>query len=128
MHKLFQWSSKYELGCQVIDAQHQYLFSLAHQLNAVDIESSKILIKNLFRYCKVHFVQEEQHMAAHQYPNLFFHKKLHRDILRDLNNIARQGILELEALHKFCLFFLNWLSIHVLQEDMHYVSYFNTKS
>ena len=127
MNPQFQWSKVYELGCDSIDQQHQYLFSLGNQLKHVDIEASKVLVQILLQYCRVHFKQEEQHMAQSDYPELFSHQKLHKAILRDLNNMARNGIEDLESLAQLREFFLNWLSVHVLQDDLHYVNYYNDR-
>ena len=126
MNPQFQWSKAYELGCDSIDQQHQYLFSLGNQLKHVDVEASKVLIQILLQYCRVHFKQEEQHMVLSGYPELFSHQKLHKDILRDLKNMARNGIEDEKSLAKLRTFFLNWLSVHVLQDDLRYVTYYHS--
>ena len=122
----FEWSPKYVLGNEMIDQQHKYLFDLGNQLQEASVEESKSIVELLFKYCKIHFKQEEKHMLEHQYLGIKDHLVRHANILKELTYFSEDGLKDVHSVQAFRSFFLSWLSVHVLKEDMAYVSF--TKS
>ncbi|MBX3721091.1 MAG: hemerythrin family protein [Turneriella sp.] len=123
MRKL-EWNVQYSVGVPKIDQQHAYLFELAQML-VKHIDEKDILdktITELYRYVEQHFAYEESVMEKARYGDLENHRKAHTLMRTRLDLLAgqlRQGILHRGEL---VAFMENWLTIHILGEDMKYVS------
>jgi hemerythrin len=119
----FEWGPKYMLGNEMIDQQHKYLFDLGNQLQDASLKESKDILQLLLKYCKIHFKQEEKHMREHQYPDFTEHQQRHINILKELDYYSDGGLNDQHSLQAFTHFFMSWLSVHVLKEDMAYVKF-----
>jgi len=129
-----EWDSKYELGEPTIDAQHQELFSLLRKLKKATQKGGDPVVfantlKALVNYTKWHFTEEEQFQETIGYPLREEHKLYHQKLIDQLKNILielrnGQKVKEVSLLR-----FLNeWISRHVLQEDMKIKKYQQNKS
>ncbi len=120
----FSWDSAYSVGDELIDSQHQHLFSLANTLGR-DIQEQKVreVVKELYKYTQFHFSTEEQLMRSMAYPLLEEHCTLHEDLVSELNELSQQDLSSQESVSTIQKFVFNWLVNHILQEDMRYASH-----
>lgn len=122
--ELAEWSSKIVVGLPTIDAQHRQLFDLAATFGG-DGDQIRVLksLAMLTEYVKVHFREEEQMMAACNYPGLAAHRQLHgefRRMLYDLLENAKQ--MTLDEIADEVKFLINgWFYNHILVSDFDYV-------
>lgn len=129
-----EWDTKYELGEPTIDAQHKELFGLLGKLKRSTRKGGDPAVfantlRALVDYTKWHFREEEQLQKSMGYPLLEEHQRHHQKLIDQLKNILmdlRNGnkVKEVSLLR-----FLNeWISRHVLQEDMKIKKYQQNKS
>jgi hemerythrin len=121
---LAEWSSKIEVGLPMIDSQHRQLFELAATFTG-DGDQIRILksLAMLTDYVKVHFREEEEMMAACNYPDLAAHRLLHgefRRMLFDLLENAKQMTLD-EIADEVKYLINGWFYNHILVADFQYV-------
>ncbi len=122
--ELAEWSSKIEVGLPMIDSQHRQLFELAATFTG-DGDQIRILksLAMLTDYVKVHFREEEEMMAACNYPDLAAHRLLHgefRRMLFDLLENAKQMTLD-EIADEVKYLINGWFYNHILVADFQYV-------
>ena len=74
----------------------------------------------------VHFKNEEAYMASISYPLLKEHKKLHDDIISNLNTIlkTKKTIQELRESIKYAA--QKWLAEHILEHDVKIIAWSKT--
>lgn len=115
------WNEAYELDHEKIDKEHKKLFSLANDIYSCDedIESIKSILKELIKYTKFHFANEENYMKSINYSGLEDHKKIHESVVTDLNNIISQiNTLEKKDIkEKLESFITDNIVAHILIED-----------
>lgn len=115
------WSDAYELEHEKIDKEHQKLFSLANDIYNCkeDLASIKIILKELIKYTKFHFSNEEIYMKSVSYSGIEEHKKLHKEIVMQLNSIVSKidtlSIKEIKE--KLGSFITDNIVAHILLED-----------
>lgn len=86
-----KWSNLYVLGDEKVDTEHRKLFMLAEAIdtykNKKDHEQIKAAINELVNYTKIHFANEEKYMSHIEYIHLDNHKKIHKAIVKKLQDI-----------------------------------------
>lgn len=118
------WSEKIEVGLPAIDSQHKQLFDLAATFagNGDQIRVMQSLAI-LCDYVNNHFREEEEMMAACNYPDLEAHKKLHVEfrgmLLKLLDNAKHMSLDEIADAVK--LLINGWFYNHILVVDFKYV-------
>ncbi len=123
MSKYFEWKSDYETGDSTVDEQHQYLFKLANSLLVTGTLVCKPIIMELYEYTRVHFKDEEKIMKEFKYPALEDHKKLHINLISNLNNLSENFIESEEARDDLAAVFGNWIINHILNEDLRFANF-----
>jgi hemerythrin len=134
---LQDWSDKFELGIDEIDAQHKKFFDATHRLyddilnvrGEHAVEESLVFLRN---YAIEHFKTEEAFIQKHGYPRVDEHKQLHVDFIEKLDGLVdefdiyqapTQGmadqILELTQ---------GWLTDHIIDEDTLYAEHVRAQS
>jgi len=84
------WNDVYTLGDPSIDAEHKKIFSLANKVKQCDSEDKiKDAVKEVITYTKFHFANEERYMKEIDYPDLVQHKKIHRELIKDLGDFFK---------------------------------------
>ena len=68
-----QWSDKYKLHHDLIDAQHKELFRLANFVYRLHPEKTTkqelaVILKSFYQYIQTHFKDEESYMESINYP------------------------------------------------------------
>lgn len=117
------WSDSFSIKNARIDKQHMKLFDLAKQAyilssrNASKEEMRQILA-GFFDYMKVHFRDEEEYMAAINYPELEAHKQIHRFIVQRMAELIKQIHNVNDLKENLVVIAKEWLLQHILQEDM----------
>ncbi len=123
MENLFEWSSKYSVGNETIDSQHEQLFELGKKMVIDGNTDISQLMDTLYQYAKDHFETEEEHMRSISFPELEAHRQLHKELLTDLKKILKKGVKSDKDIDRAKNFFLCWLLDHVMMQDMKYFNY-----
>lgn len=124
-----KWDSRLTLGVEVLDKDHQRLFSIIRKilLLAEEEQTEKVEhaakegLKFLFSYTLEHFAREEAFMLSQGYPEYYLHKQMHDDMK---NNVlpALQKDLEdtdyhIDSIRHFLGVCVGWLSTHIMMVD-----------
>lgn len=123
--QFIKWLDIYELGIPPIDFQHKNLiFILNDTYRAFFMreEKEKLIgevLDNFIQFYTEHFKTEEKFMEFVDYPMLYHHKNLHKEILNKLYEYKKQFI-EVEGvyLEEFLNLLNNWVFEHLTIEDM----------
>lgn len=124
--QLAEWSERLEFGVPEIDAQHRQFYELAASFdgNTDQVRVMKTLAL-LSDYIRRHFRDEEELMAAWNYPGLKAHCRLHahfRHMLADL--FSRAGHMALDEIGEEVRYLINgWFSNHIVTVDFEYAPY-----
>ncbi|HZF70877.1 bacteriohemerythrin [Sulfuricurvum sp.] len=118
-----EWGDQYLLGIKGIDEQHRYLFEIVGRIASLDaVTSSKEelrqILGELSRYMSEHFRDEEAYLQQIGFPELEYHKKLHREIIEFFNASITNSptIAMIQTKLKFII--KKALIDHIINEDM----------
>ncbi len=131
---LITWSDNMSVGVSRIDKEHQKLIELINLLHSEMSlgKSNQVMDKvldDLIRYTKTHFAAEETLFRTHNYPEAAAHKKEHDGLTKkvvELQADFRAGKTFLGA--PTLNFLKEWLTQHILRQDMAYKLFFGSKS
>jgi len=100
------------------------LFSLINDFFNEGQESQQEIFNKLAQYIEVHFHEEEALLADIDYPNIKDHIDKHQALTNKFEAI-KQRLNENNHgdHHKIAMFLYNWLSKHILQEDIDYKAF-----
>ncbi len=129
LNDYLEWSEDYSVGDTTIDEQHKRLFGAINQLAALANQKdddktrrfSDILKLLLFlnNYIYLHFQDEERAMAEIKYEGLKYHKFLHQNFSKSVSQTYIEFLENEEIdLDQLLQILKDWLSSHILQEDM----------
>lgn len=122
------WDDSYSVDNDIIDNQHKALFGLVNKLYRA-LRKSQVenlideVYDELFDYIRIHFEYEEFYMREINYSGLDEHIRAHRIIsqkTKDLYVEMCESDKSFDKILELYLFLQEWLSIHVLHEDMGY--------
>ena len=117
------WSSAYESGNSVIDAQHRELFETGNALieamhsgrHEADVTA---LIDILLKRIKDHFATEEELLAGWDHPLTEEHKQIHQHLLERAVNLRESSIKgKLSFADVLSLFVNDFVLKHMLESD-----------
>ncbi len=118
---IVNWSSAYEIGHDKIDHEHQKLFLLAQEIYECEdnIDKLKPIIKELIKYTKFHFANEEIYMKSISFSKLEEHKTLHRKIVEDFSSFLKKidTYSAKEIKHILQQLIIESIIEHILTED-----------
>ena len=123
---LMTWTSKYSVGVNALDSQHTALIDILNDLHAAMLKGQAQqmtgpLLHKLVDYTRTHFTAEEALMAKASYPGLADHRKLHIDLMRQVEDYSTRFERGEITLNLHLLNFLrDWLSNHIQNEDKQY--------
>lgn len=126
--KLIQWTEEMSVKVPHLDNDHRFLISLINQLaSAEKIGNRRIaesVLDELINYTLDHFRREEQFLQEMGFSDLAKHKRLHASFADTIQDVRWQYLHGFRPkINKEILLFLrNWLSKHILVEDMKYMS------
>ena len=130
--KLLKWKDAYTMGEDKIDEQHKGLFNLSNEIyNLVEagVDEAEIfreLFIALNDYTVEHFIYEEMYMQSQSYPALKEHIEQHIEFSQKLKKLAL-GINKDSHIKDIGDFVTTWLLQHVLDEDMKYKNFVDSK-
>lgn len=129
----FQWSESMSVGIEELDTQHQKLVELVNTLfEAMRMgKARQVLVdvlKELIDYTYYHFETEEQKMKEYGYPNYVSHVAEHERLVKEVSALYERFqkgdvFLSVDTLN----FLKNWVTNHILQTDMAYKPFFQSK-
>ncbi|GHU27685.1 hemerythrin [Betaproteobacteria bacterium] len=133
MPKDFNWSDDFSVGIEEIDEQHKKLVMLVGKLhqaitNKAGTKACGFILNELVDYTVTHFSLEETMMRLALYPDYEEHCVQHKALVDEVSALqqkiaAGQVAISFELLH----FLRNWLTKHIMREDMQYGVYFRER-
>lgn len=124
------WRDEYALGVEAIDLQHHYFLNLINrfirQLAVIDRAFQQRLFNELDAYARFHFISEENMMFRAGFPNYADHKRLHDELLEELNIRQALFLRQQTSAHEVIDFLQHWFLHHTLHEDHHFAAYLRT--
>lgn len=123
---LINWDESMSVSVNEIDDQHKELISLInHAYEAIQKHDEHMmteLIDDMRAYANMHFSFEEKLMKAHNYPELEHHKFKHAKFKQEVDSFKKNQFQKTN-LSQIFVFLSRWLTTHIMDEDMKYVSY-----
>jgi hemerythrin len=119
--KIFQWKDAFRLGIPSVDAQHEIFFELLSDLSMglADRQGEarlRAVLAELERHAREHFAEEEEYMAALDYPELESQRLEHRKFLEQLAGLELSG----PGARSVLSLLRSWLLEHILGTDMEF--------
>jgi hemerythrin-like metal-binding protein len=128
------WDDAYSVGVTGMDDQHKKLFGMINQLadchSAGNFESSGVfheVLSRMFDYTQLHFKDEEAYLQRIGYPRLARHEGEHATFVEKITNFsiaAEAGVQDQAAVHRYLKV---WLQSHILESDMQYRDFAESK-
>ncbi len=120
---LIEWKDTYNIGVDEIDLQHQYFTQLINRLDFelernIDNEYRFNLIEELLKYASFHFLSEENIMFSSNYSDIEDHKRLHSDLINELNEKIIFFKMSKLTHNEIISFLKNWFLDHTVEIDM----------
>ncbi len=123
----FTWDEDLDVGVEAMNDQHKKLIALmeeVYQKNAAKVGKEGVLqaTQTLIDYVIKHFRDEEAYMESINFPGLEAHKQIHRNLLGDLNDLAKKFVAsdDSELSEEFMAFLSLWINTHILAIDNKY--------
>lgn len=132
--KYFEWDPAYNTGVEEIDRQHIGLLELVNKVKFLRDTGSKEynfakIIGELIEYTKVHFKDEEKHMAGYAYPKLAEHKLKHEELIKQIHKILLDyKNNQIDIKEDIYLILVNWVIEHIKHEDFEYAKYLKNRN
>jgi hemerythrin len=123
---LISWTPSMSVGIADIDDQHKKLIDLINQLHdAMRAGKGRLEIlptlESLVSYAETHFTAEEKVMERIGFPDLARHKVIHKNLTQRVQETLAQASQNQAGLSIQVINFLkDWLSNHILGEDIRY--------
>jgi hemerythrin len=127
------WSDKLATGIPSIDDQHKRLIGIVNELHGAmrkgkGRELIQKTLKELLGYTDYHFANEERAFDAYGYPSAAEHKKQHSLLIKQLGEqYVKLQRNEISLTVSTLEFLSNWVSNHIMLEDMKYVPFLKDK-
>lgn len=130
---LIQWTEAMSVGLEELDEDHRMLIRVINQLDANAggdgrRETLRQCLNSLRRYAEFHFAREEKVLTTVNFPGIGVQQDEHRDFVARIQDVARRfeategpapDVIDRDLLN----FLRDWLSHHILIEDMAYRPY-----
>lgn len=124
-----EWKPEYGTDSPIIDEQHKHLVKIINELHAAikkrgDINHTYKTYLELIEYTKTHFTQEETLMKNINYPALTEHVEQHTKLKEQVLDLKQKfSTNKKEICVETILFLKNWLTDHIISEDLKYAPY-----
>ena len=129
------WTPDIAVGVEVIDAQHQSLFSLYNRLASaleaqISVEELELAMLSLQDYVIEHFAEEQELMAESRYPDFNKHAIQHDRFIVDFLKLKRR--LTAEGASRQIAEELkervgNWLLSHISVVDRQFATFYRAQ-
>lgn len=122
------WSSRFETGIPVIDAQHKTLFEAVNKLaDSFKAGTASAQVKAsldfLVKYTVEHFQTEETFMKEMGYPKLTSHMADHAQLVAKAQALQAKLAEGKPVTVEVTTFLADWLKHHINEVDMGYVEF-----
>ncbi len=124
-----EWSSKYSVDIEEVDAYQKKMFELFNELielkeGQLDPKECANKISEINDFAKLYFSTEERVLRKKGYPDFQIHAKAHRQFIKSSISLRREiaddiGNLTYEVIGEL----RNWLLNHMLTLDQLFVPY-----
>ena len=133
MGQLITWTDELSVNVHKFDLQHKRIVLLINKLHAAmaGVEGNEVqgdILNCLVDYVKTHFADEEKELRKQGYPNFARQKIEHETLTKQvitLHNDFNSG--KNISAGKLMQFLKSWLREHIMEEDMKYSTYLNSK-
>lgn len=122
-----EWVSGMSVGIDAIDNEHKMLIAMVAELSdAIDSDNTDEIVLEIFErleiYVKKHFSREEELMVKLNYSRLEPHKKQHQNFTKKISEFKAtlMDSYSVSTAEEVNLFLFNWLTNHILIEDMRF--------
>lgn len=122
--KTIKWNGDLAVGIEEIDGDHRKLIEQLNGMLAACFagQGPAMLGKTLCemqRYTREHFAHEEDLMRKVKFPDLLEHRKLHAELVSELDDLIEQYEIspDHDLSNKTMQFLEDWLLHHILIED-----------
>ncbi len=127
------WHARFSVGHPEIDQQHQRLFELVNHFDDVLKmglqEELPLIVDDLLALSEAHFRFEERVIEASGFPRAVEHRRLHGELLDQVRTMRASLAVGGHLSHKALVRFLaDWLTAHILREDMEYRSFLSQQA
>lgn len=126
---LMVWDTKYSVGVDAMDAQHQKWFGILNRLHDAMMagkgrEVQEAVMAEMVAYTRTHFLQEELLLKSKGFPNLPQHREKHVAFTKEVQELEAKllggaAVLTVDVMNSM----KNWLRSHILAEDTKYGAY-----
>jgi hemerythrin len=135
----FKWKEEYSTGIDAIDRQHRHLmeigtriFDLAYAADGCDhYDEIMEVLGELKDYTVYHFGYEEKLMDQYNYDRYEPHKFQHYFLIKKIDKFEKEKYdleeKQNETILKLAEFISDWITNHILKEDMLYKELFINK-
>ncbi len=123
----FEWDKSLDVEVELMNQQHQTLIGMMealYQKNEAGASKQELIAQagELVNYVIKHFKDEENYMQSANFPGLETHRKLHNNLMVDLNKLVMDfvnGTNEKISV-EFVMFLKMWLFTHIRGIDTKY--------
>ena len=126
-----EWSDEYELGIDVIDAQHQRIVDYINRLvdlgDNADRRKIAEILDNLIDYTFSHFAFEESLMEEAGYEFIYVHQNTHEAFTRRLQELYERFKNGEDVGLELGEMLQTWLFDHILSDDRSYATQVRTR-
>lgn len=125
------WKPEYSVGVKEIDAQHQTFVGIMNKVYDALTEPAPAkriatLLVELQKYGEFHFATEEKYFKKFKYPETEEHTKVHKELLKKIDEFMNNKDDDIMVLGFNLLDFLeDWLINHLDAMDKRYTKWFN---
>lgn len=121
------WMNALRVGVEVIDRDHQIIFSLANKASYKEIDDADMsnIVGELIDYTRRHFRREEAVMEACGFPDFEAHRELHYALESQIQEFAAQWrkVRKPQILSSLQTFLQDWLVVHIAESDTKIAEY-----
>ena len=128
------WNDAYSVGVLALDDQHKKLVGMINRLadcnaarNCGSSGAFHEVLSRMFDYSQVHFKAEEDYLQRIGYPQLADQKIEHAAFVGKMAGFsmaASEGVQDETAVHRYLK---DWLLSHILESDMQYRPFVESK-
>ncbi|MDO8811817.1 MAG: hemerythrin domain-containing protein [Gallionella sp.] len=120
------WTDELSIGNEAIDTEHKNLIVMVNGIEAMIRARDSFALPQAFEqlehYLCAHFVDEENVARAIKFP-FAKNKQEHKHVLKEFQHmkaelVAKDGIWSDAAAEHYSNFLSNWITDHVINEDM----------
>lgn len=131
---IIPWKKELEIGIELIDKQHKEFLMNANKF-IIRVRAQKEIfaiveeLEFLENYLLYHFQAEETFQVQSQYPDYLNHQAEHKFMkfkVREMSTLLTEQNFSEESICMFCKFINEWITNHILNEDLRFSQYYNS--